>query len=190
MSFQSFTDTIVFPEKERTEFKGNGSHTIQVNTGSTGWVYDGDQKLVKEQNEGQIANFKLGLQTSIDYLLRGAWRGNAELTYLGKRPATLGRRNDVVKLTYKDGFTVEFEFADDGLPQKAIYDITAVSGDTIKEEDRYAQFIDVNGIRAPFIIDRFRGGTQVSRINYESIEFDRSISQSLFAKPASAKKIK
>ena len=190
ISFQSFSDTIVYPDKERTEFKGNGSHTIQVNTGDAGWVYDGDQKLLKDQNEGQIANFKLGLRTSIDYLMRGAWRGDADLTYVGKRLATLGKRNDVVKLSYKDGFTVEFEFADDGLPQKAIYNITAVSGDTIKEEDRYAQFVDINGIKAPFIIDRFRGGTQVSRINYESVEFNGNISNSIFAKPGSAKDIK
>ena len=33
------------------------------------------------------------------------------MTYVGNRPATLGKRNDVVRLTYKDGLVVEFEFA-------------------------------------------------------------------------------
>ena len=73
ISFQSFLDVIVFPDKERTEFKGAGSKTIQTNTGSTGWVYDGDQKLVKVQSESQISSFKKGLRSTFDYLLRGAW---------------------------------------------------------------------------------------------------------------------
>ena len=190
-SFQSFVDVVVFPDKERTEFKGNGSRTIQTNTGDTGWVFDGDQKLIKVQAENQIANFKLGLRTSIDYLLKGAWRADGVLSYIGKRAATLGKRNDVVKLTYKDGFTAEFEFAsDDGLPQKVMYSRSVADGEVVKEEDRYAQFVDINGIKAPFIVDRYTNGTPTSRINYESVEFDRSIPDSVFTKPAGPKDIK
>ena len=191
ISFQTFVDVIVFPDKERTDFKGGGSRTIQTNSGNTGWVYDGDQELIKVQNEGQIANFKQGIRTSLDNLLRGGWKNEAELTYIGRRPATLGKRNDVVKLTYKDGFAVEFEFAaDDGLPQKAIYKRTNPDGEEIKEEDRYAQFIDVAGIKTPFIIDRVSNGTPSSRINYQSIEFNKNIPDSIFAKPSNVKDAK
>jgi hypothetical protein len=192
MSFQSFSDAIVFPDKERTEFKSGGVKTVQVNTGNTGWVFDGEQDLVKIQNETQIENFKRGLRSSLDNLLRGYWKGTAELTYVGKRPATLGKRNDVVRLTYKGGMTVEFEFAaDDGLPQKAIYKTQAGEGEEpITEEDRYAQFIEVSGVRSAFIIDRFTNGAQSSRINYESIEFNRSIPDSIFVKPANSKDAK
>src|SRR5687767_12672929 len=56
ISFQTFLDIIVFPDKERTDFKGGGSRTVQGNSGDTGWVYDGDQELIKIQNETQIAN--------------------------------------------------------------------------------------------------------------------------------------
>ena len=190
-SFQSFTDVIVFPDKEITEFKGQGSRTVQTNTGSTGWIYDGDQELIKIQNLGQIENFKKGIRTSLDNLLRDGWKGEAELGYVGKRPSTLGKRSDVVRLTYEDGFTVEFEFgADDGMPQKAIYKRTNSEGEEIKEEDRYAQFIDVKGIKAPFIIDRFTNGKASSRINFETIEFNRTIPESIFAKPATPKEAK
>ena len=190
-SFQSFTDVIVFPDKERTEFKGGGSHTIQTNAGSTGWIYDGDQKIVKIQTETQLANAKRGLRTSLDYLLRGPWRSDAELTYIGKRAATLGKRNEVVRLTFNDGFAVEFEFAaEDGLPQKAIYTRTTLDGDGVKEEDHYAQFVDVDGVKTPFIIDRFAEGKPTTRINYESVEFNRSIPTSLFVKPASPKDLR
>ena len=143
------------------------------------------------QNADQIANFKLGIRTSLDNLLRGYWKGEAELTYIGKRAATLGKRNEVVKLTYKDGFAVEFEFAaEDGLPQKAVYKRTNPDSEEIKEEDRYAQFIDTGGIKTPFIVDRFTDGKASSRINYESVEFNRTIPDTIFAKPQNAKDAK
>lgn len=190
VAFQKFTDIIVFPDRERTEFKGQGSRTTQVNTGLTGWVYDGDQELIKVQTEKQIADFQRGLKTSLDNLLRGYWKGQATLTYVGKRAGTLGKRNDVVKLTYNDGFTVEFEFADDGAPQKALYKRNAGEDSESKEEDRYGQFLDFDGIKAPFVIDHYTDGRQVSRINYETVEFNKPVADALFAKPASAKDAK
>ena len=191
VSFQSFFDIIVFPDSERTEFKNMGSRTIQVNAGDSGWVYDSDQSVVKDQNEKQVANFKQSMRTSLDNLLRGYWKGKADLSYLGKRPAMLGKRNDAIKLTYHDGFAVEFEFAaDNGMPQKAIYKRLGSDNEEVKEEDRYAQFIEVSGVKTPFIIDRFTDGTQSSRINLETIEFNRSVPESIFAKPASPKEAK
>ena len=191
ISFQSFIDVIVFPDKERTEFKGGGVKSVQTNVGNAGWTFDGDSALIKLQDEKQIENFKRGMRVSLDHLLRGAWRNDATLTYVGKRAATLGKRNEVVKLTYKDGLVVEFEFAaDDGVPQKAVYKHLNTDNEEIKEEDRYAQFLDFNGIKSPFIIDRFTNGTQSSRINYESIELNKTIPDSIFTKPSNPKELK
>ena len=191
VSFQTFIDVIVYPNKERTDFKGGGTKSVQTNVDDTGWVFDGDQELVKNQDEKQIESFKRGMRTSLDYLLRGHWRGEGEISYVGRRPATLGKRNDVIKLTYNDGLVVEFEFsADDGLPQKGTYKRLNADNEEVKEEDRYAQFVDVGGIKAPFIIDRFTGGVQVSRINYQSVEYNKTIPDSIFVKPASAKELK
>lgn len=191
ISFQAFIDTIVFPDKERTEFKGGGVRSVQTNTGNTGWVFDGDQDLIKVQDEKQVDNFKHGIRVSLDNLLRGHWRKDGTLSYIGKRPATLGKRNEVVKLTYSDGLIVEFEFAaDDGLPVKAVYKRLSPDNEEIKEEDRYAQFLDFGGIKSPFIIDHFMNGMQSSRINYESIEFNKSVPESIFAKPSNPKELK
>lgn len=190
-SFQSFVDVIVFPDKERTEFKGGGVKSVQTNVGNAGWTFDGDAELIKIQSEKQVGDFKRAIRTSLDNLLRGQWRNEATLTYVGKRQATLGKRNEVVKLTYKDGLVVEFEFAaDTGLPVKALHSRTDPESEETKEEDRYAQFVDVGGIRSPFIIDRFTNGVHTSRINYESIEYNRSIPDSIFAKPANPKELK
>lgn len=192
VSFQTFVDVIVFPDKERTEFKEKGILTIQTNSGGTGWVYDGEQELVKVQNETQLANFKQGIRSSLDYLLRGSWRDDAaELAYLGRRPAALGKRNEAIKLTYKNGFVIEYEFSvDDGLPQKSMYKKTNADGEEVKEEDRYAQFVDIDGIKTPFIIDHVTNGQPSSRINYMTVEFNRTIPDSIFAKPSSPKEAK
>lgn len=190
-SFQTFVDVIVFPDKERTDFKGGGVRSTQANSGDTGWTYTNENEIIKVQNPRQVEEFKHGLRVSLDNLLRGAWRGDAELSYVGKRPSTLGRRNDVIRLDFKDGYVVEFEFtAEEGLPAKALYSRKNSEGEEIREEDRYAQFIDVDGIKVPFIIDRFSNGVQNSRINYESLEFNKQIPDSIFAKPGDAKELK
>lgn len=191
VSFQSFVDILVQPDKERTEFRNGKVRTVQTNVRDTGWVYDGEQELIKEQTPAQIEGFKKGLRVSLDFLLRGGWKGDAELSYVGKRPASLGKRNEVIKLTFKDGFTVEFEFASDtGIPMKAVYKGPGPDGEDVVEEDRYAQFVLIDGIRTPFIIDRFSGGNPSSRINYESMEFNKSIPDAIFAKPADPKSMK
>ncbi len=189
-SSQTFIDVIAYPDKERTEFKGGGTKFVQTNVGTSGWVYDGDQELIKIQNEGQIENFQRGMRVSLDTLLRGGWRGKGEISYAGKRPATLGKRNDVVRLKYEDGLTVEFEFSEDGTPMKASYTRANSEGEEVREEDRYAQWVDVGGIRTPYIVDRFTNGKSTSRINYESIEFNVRISNSIFDKPSNPKDLK
>ena len=191
LSYQTFVDVIVFPDSERTEFKFGGVKTVQTNSGNSGWVFDGSAQTVNDQTAEQVENFKRGLRTSFDNLLRGYWRSKAELTYIGKREAGIGKRNDVVKLIFEDEFTVEFEFAaTDGMPIKTIYKRLNPDNEEVKEEDRYAQFVDIQGIKTPFIIDHFSGGAQTSRINYDSIEYNKTIPSSIFAKPSSAKDVK
>jgi hypothetical protein len=190
-SFQTFADVIVYPDRERTEFKGGGTKSVQTNVGNGGWLLDGDMDKIRDQTDKQIRNFKNGLRVSLDNLLRGQWRQEATLNYVGKRPASLGKRNDVIRLTFNDdGMSVEFEFSDDGLPAKAIYKRMNADNEDTTEEDRYAQFVDVSGIKAPFIIDRYTNGKQNSRINYESIEFNKSVPDSIFAKPSNLKELK
>ena len=192
-----FLDYIVYPDKERTEFTSSGVRVVQTNAGATGWLYDGATKSLNDQKPAQIEDFKRGMRTSIDNLLRGWWRREgANLSYIGRREAGLAKRNETVRLTYPDGFWIEYEFgAKDGLPAKVIYKRNRKVADSdeteeITEEDRLAKPISLNGVTAAFVIDHFINGKQTSRINYESIEFNRPLADSLFAKPESAKAIK
>lgn len=191
VSFQSFVDVIVFPDKERTEFKGGGGKTVQTNAGKSGWIFDGAAEAINDQSEQQVENFRRGIRVSLDNLLRGYWRDEkAKLEYVGKRPASLGYRSDVVKLTFEDGFAVEFEFSAEGIPMKSLYKRANPDNEEIVEEDRYAQFVDIQGVKTPFIIDHFSNGKHSSRINYESIEFNKTVSESIFNKPSSVKELK
>lgn len=190
LSYQTFTDIIVYPDKERTDFKFGGVKNSQANFGDSGWIFDGAAGVINVATEKQVKDFKRSLSVSLDHLLRGHWRGKANLTYIGRREATLGKRNDVIKLEYSDGLVVEFEFSDAGIPVKAIYATANPDGEDSKEEDRYAQFIETDGIKAPYIIDHFSGGSQTSRINYLKIEYNKNIPDSVFAKPTDIKEAK
>ncbi len=191
VSFQSFVDVMAFPDKERTEFRVGGAKNVQTNSGGAGWIFDGAAQIINVQSKEQIENYKRGMRTSLDNLLRGNWRGeNAKLQYGGRRQAGVGRRNDVVKLVFADDSTVEFEFSDDGLPVKSIYKRKNGDGELVTEEDRYAQFIEVQGIKTPFIVDHFSNGVQTSRVNYETVEFNKAIPDVIFVQPKSAKELK
>lgn len=192
-----FLDYISFPDKERTEFLTNGIKTINTNSGNTGWLYDGATKSISDHKAPQIEDFKRAMRTSVENLLRGWWRNeNATLAYIGRREAGLAKRNEVVRLTYPNGFWVEYEFgARDHLPAKVIFKRTRPKADSdeteeITEEDWLAKPIVIDGITAPFVIDHYIEGKQTSRINYESIEYNRPLAETLFARPANAKSVK
>lgn len=187
-----FTDYIIYPDRERTEFRGEGMRVIQTNAGDKGWVYDGASKTLKDMTPEQVEDFRFGVRTSVDNLLRGSWRKEgAKLSYVGRREAGLAKRNETVRLVYPDGLSAEFEFgAKDGLPAKVIYKRKNKAGEEVTEEDRFAQQVTIDGVITPFIIDHYRAGVQSSRINYESVEFNRPLDDSLFARPANAKAVK
>lgn len=188
----TFVDYLVYPDRERTEFKSAGGRTIQANSGNTGWIYDGAARTLKDMRPAQVENFRLALRTSTEFLLRGWWRDSgAQLNYLGRREAGLAKRNEVVSLTHTDGLVVEYEFgARDNLPAKLIYKRKKENDEEEAEEDRFAQFISVQGVLTPFIIDHYRKGVQSSRLNYESIQLNLPIPDALFQKPADVKAVK
>jgi hypothetical protein len=192
-----FLDYISYPDRERTEFTGGGIRTIQTNVGSTGWVFDGATKNISDQQGPQIEDFKRGLRTSVENLLRGWWqKEGGKVVYVGRREAGLAKRNETVRLTYPDGFWVEYEFgAKDGMPAKIIYKRSRKNPDSgdvdeTTEEDRLEKPITIDGVTAPWVIDHFVNGTQITRINYESIQYNQTLADSLFAKPDNIKNIK
>lgn len=198
-----FDDYVVFPDKNRTEFRPPKDYVIQTRTPGAGWDYSAAARKITDVKPAQLADYRLALRTSLDNLLRGTWRASgdmqARLSYVGRREAgVVGQRNEVVRLTYADGFAVEFEFAArDGSPAKVRYKRTQMreNANGIEEpyeaieEDRFAQFVDTRGVRLPFIIDHFRDGRQTSRVNYEAASFDEPLPADFFDRPADIKKL-
>jgi hypothetical protein len=192
-----FVDYISYPDHERTEFTSLGIRVIQTNAGETGWLFDGATKTLSDMKPQQITDFKRSMRISVENLLRGWWRKEgATLSYVGRREAGVGKRNETVRITYPDGFWIEYEFgAKDGLPAKVIYKRTRKKADSeeteeISEEDRLAKPITISGITAPWVVDHYINGVQTSRINYESLEYNQPLPDSLFIKPANIKALK
>jgi hypothetical protein len=189
----AFLDMIVYPDKERTEF-GKGKkkdRRIQVNTGATGWVYDGDAQTLKDQSEQQARDFLENMEVDLDHLLRGGWQAEGvETRFFGREETRPGERADVVAIKLKSGRTVYLALNGyTRLPMTLSYEQTEEKGMS-KYEVRFFQYVVYDGVKFPNIVDFYRDGVQVSRVNYESVKLDTPISDSLFAKPASAKEIK
>ena len=192
-----FVDYVQYPDRERTEFTTTGIKTIQTNIGNTGWLFDGSVKKISDQSDSQVDDFKRAMRTSVENLLRGWWKKEgATVKYIGRREAGLAKRNETVRLTYPDGHWIEYEFgARDGLPAKILYKRSRRNpdtGDTVEtsEEDQLLKPITVGGVTAPWVVDHFINGHQTSRINYESIVYNQTLPDSLFAKPDNVKSIK
>ncbi len=194
---QRFLDYIVYPDRERTEFTSLGIRTIQTNNGESGWMFDGAVKKISDQTPAQVEEFKRVMRTSIENLLRGWWqKEGGKVVYVGRREAGLAKRNETIRLTYPNGFWVEYEFgARDGFPAKIIYKRVRKdpdSGDEVEtnEEDQLLRYTDIQGINAVWVIDHFINGKQVTRINYESVQYNQPVPDTLFNKPADVKSIK
>lgn len=192
-----FVDYLAYPNRERTEFTSSGIKSIQTNDGDTGWMFDGAVKKISDQSPAQVEEFKRSMRTTVENLLKGWWRNEGgKVSYVGRREAGLAKRNETVRLTYPNGFWIEYEFgARDGLPAKIIYKRMRRdpdSGDQVEttEEDVLLKFITVDGVTAPWVIDHFVDGHQTSRINYDQIQYNQRLADSLFAKPADVKAIK
>src|SRR5215217_665706 len=192
-----FLDYVAYPDRERTEFTGAGIRTIQTNVSDTGWMFDGAVKKISEQTPAQVEDFKRTMKTGLEYLLRGWWKKEGgKITYAGRREAGLAKRNETIRLTYPDGFWIEYEFgAKDFLPAKIIYKRSRKDPDTgdmveMTEEDQLLKFLAIDGVTAPWVVDHFINGKQTSRINFEQVQYNQKFPDTLFAKPDNVKSIK
>ena len=188
-----FVDWIVYPDKERTEF-GKGkkkNRRIQVNVGKTGWVYDGDAETLKDQTDKQIEEHLEGLDFDIDRLLRAAAKGaGVEVGFAGREETRPGERADAIAIRFKSDRTAYLLLdSQTHLPISMSYEKTE-DGGLVKQETRYNQYVDYDGVKFPNIVDFLRDSVQTGRVNIESIKLNTQISEELFTKPANAKAVK
>lgn len=188
---QPFVDYVVYPDRERTEFGKGDRRFVQTNVGNTGWIYDAEQKRIRDQNEEQIKRWLQGIRYDLDNLLRRGWREEgAKLVYLGRREAWRNTFSEAIRVDFADGASVTLHFdSRSKLPMMSEFKMIGEEG-TTNEQVRYFQWIDFGGIRFPKIQDAYREGIQSARIYYETVDFNMSIEEKLFARPANLKEIK
>ncbi|MBK9706446.1 MAG: hypothetical protein IPO77_05430 [Acidobacteria bacterium] len=190
---QPFIDLIAYPDKERVEFgKGKKKNIkIQVNSGKTGWLYDGDAQTLKDQTDKQIQDYLEGLEFDIDRILRGGWQQpGTEVRFHGREELRPGERADVVLIQINPERKL-FLWLDRNthLPLTLIYE-KAGDGGLVKHEVRFFQFVGYDGVKFPNIVDFYRNGIQESRINYQTVKLGIPANEEQFIKPSGPKAVK
>ena len=188
---RSFIDYISYPDRERTEFgKGNEKY-IQTNTGSTGWIYDAPQKMIRDQTDEQVKSFQQGFRHDLENLLRESWKEpGAKLVYLGRREAWRNTFSEAIRVDFMDQTSVTLHFdTRSKLPLMSEY--KSVNDDkTTNDQTRYFRWVEFGGIMFPTIQDFYREGQQTARVSYDTVRFNETIPDKLFAKPANIKEVK
>lgn len=191
--FLSFTDHLVFPDKERVEFKNGKHHIIQTNVGDKGWRYDSDSPAIEDQTPEQIKHFQQDLRFQLDNLLRQErHQKGLKLRYDPRVPSTTKFQvAEAVTFLLSNGIEVTLL-----LEPKTHYPIVVrfsgvdASNNPTQEEIRFLQYHSVGNLTLPHILDRFSNGAQTSRINYDKREFNLPVDEKIFARPASLKELK
>ncbi|HYY96753.1 MAG TPA: hypothetical protein VE713_19770, partial [Pyrinomonadaceae bacterium] len=55
----AFTDYLILPDRDRTEFKGAGQKGIETHAGDNGWIYDGQAKTLLDLTPVQVGDFRI-----------------------------------------------------------------------------------------------------------------------------------
>ncbi|MFN0119662.1 MAG: hypothetical protein ACKV2V_04095 [Blastocatellia bacterium] len=190
---QPFTDYMIYPDRERVDF-GKGKkkdRLIQVNTGKTGWIYNGDAQTIKDMTEKQVENFQQGLEFDLDRILRFVrTRPETKIWFSGREETRPGERADVVTVEWGEGKRMAILLSPlDKLPVKITYEKTE-DGKTLRQEVKFYQYVTYDGVRFPNIVDFFTNGVQTTRLNYDNIRLNAPIPDPLFVKPATIKEIR
>ena len=160
-----------------------------------GWLFDGMKRRPSTTSRpNRSATSASPMRTSLDNLLRGWWR--AEGASLDLRRAARGgsrraQRGRAPHLPGRLRGRVRVRRAATGCPPKV----------ALQEEERggrggrggrplRAVPRPSARVLSPFVIDHYRAGMQSSRVNYEKVEFNKPVPDSLFERPADAKAIK
>lgn len=187
----SFVDYVAYPGRERTEFGKGDSKFVQTNSEMANWVYEAKQKMIRDQKEDQVKQFQQSARYDIDNLLRTAsQQSGVKLVYLGRREAWRNTFSEAVRIDFADGgaATVHFDTRSK-LPLMIEYKTVSEEG-TVNNEVRFYRWVDFSRIQFPTIQDFYRNGKQSSRVSFDTVSFNVSLPDKLFAKPSNIKEVK
>lgn len=186
-----FVDYIEYPDRERTEFGKGDTKSIQSNSPEDNWVYDGQQKAIREQTDEQVKSFLQSFRFDLDNVLKRAASGEGvRLVYIGRREVWKNTFSEAVQVDYEDGGSVTL-FVDlrSRLPLMTEYKL--VEGETATtNQTRFFRWAEYGGVRFATLQDFYRGGQQTGRASFDFVKMNEVFSQKLFAKPVDIKEVK
>ena len=187
----SFVDYIVYPGRERTEFGKGDDKFVQSNSEIANWVYEARQKMIRDQKEDQVKRFQQSSRYDLDNLLRTAsQQAGVKLVYLGRREPWRNTFSEAVRVDFEDGGTATIHFDTRAkLPLMIEYKTVGEEG-PINNEVRYYRWVDFGGIKFPTIQDFYHNGKQNARVAFDTVSFNVSLPDKLFAKPSNIKEVK
>lgn len=187
----SFVDYIAYPGRERTEFGKGDSKFIQSNSEISNWVYEAKQRMIRDQKEDQVKQFQQSSRYDLDNLLRTAFQlAGVKLVYLGRREAWRNTFSEAVRVEFPDGGAATLHIDTRAkLPLMIEYKTVGEEG-SINNEVRYYRWVDFSGIKFPTIQDFFHNGKQNAHVAFDTVSFNVSLPDKLFAKPSNIKEVK
>jgi len=186
-----FSDFIEYPDKERTEFGHKKGKFVQANVASIGWTFDAANKALKDQGEEQTKEFVDSMKYSVDGILRGSWREpKVRFTYYPRREAWRLKFGEAIKMEFPDNTVITLYLDLETHLPILMQREHLVKDQPQKEETRFAQWIERQGILAPNILDTFIEGTQTNRVNYDNRTYNQPLPANFFTKPVNLKDIK
>jgi hypothetical protein len=188
----TFIDYIVYPNRERTEFGKGDEKLVQSNSDTANWIYDAAQKMIRDQKEDQIRQYRQGARYDLDNLLRTASRSQSgvKVTFAGHREIWRNTFADSVRVEFPDGGYAIINF--DGRSKLPISTEYKTVGEQapVGNEARYYRWVDFSGVMFPTLQDFYRDGKQTARASFDQVEFNVNLPDTLFAKPTNIKEVK
>ncbi len=186
-----FVDYVVYPNRERTEFGKGDNKFVQTNSDGANWIYDAKQKMIRDQTEQQVKDFQQNIRYDLDNLLRAGWQQpGAKLVYLGRREPSRGIVTEAIRIDFADGASATLHFdPHTHLPLINEYKSVGEQG-PVSNETRYYRWVEFDGIQFATIQDFYRDGKQSARVSFDVVNFNASVPDKLFAKPANIKEVK
>ena len=187
----AFVDYVAYPGRERTEFDKGDNKFIQTNSELSNWVYDAKQRMIRDQKEEQINQFRQSARYDLDSLLRAsAQQSGVKLVYLGRREAWRNTFSEAVRVDFDDGGSATLHFDPRSkLPLMTEYK-TVGEGGAVNNQVRYFRWIEFDGINFATFQDFYRNGAQTARVSFDTVNFNESIPDKLWIKPQSIKEVK
>lgn len=188
----TFVDYIVYPSRERTEFGKGDNKFVQSNSESANWVYDGAQKMIRDQKDEQIKQYQQSSRYDMDNLIRVASKGQAEVkvAFIGHREIWRNTFADSVRIEYPDGgFAILNIDSRSKLPVSTEYKTVGEQG-PVNNEARFFRWVTFGGVLFPTLQDFYRDGKQTARVSFDDVQSNAPVPDKLFQKPMNIKEVK